>query len=650
MAATMVKMFLRLALGGLLVVAVSAQTDRSRDALFAAIQRGAVGEAERLIAGGANPNGVGADGTPALMAATLFAGADMINLLLEHGADANAVGPAGTTALMWAIPNLPAATVLVSHGADVNAKSASGRTPLLVAASYPGTTDLVRLLLERGADLRAQDQAGINALALAVRSADVEVVRLLVERGLDPTTVAPGALRAGFARRDRPTTDYLMSKGLKSTPEIFITAATWEPPEFLARWIQLGADVNAAASPAQYGRTALLTAVTSEAAGADTLKLLLDRGADPNVRTTEGESPLDWALYKNDRSKIQVLEEHGAMRGNGPRREEIAAPSSTGSMNSTRASLTSSVARLLDVAPSFRDKTMCVSCHHNALPALAAATVKGKGIEINEVQAHKNLDDILTFFQSSAPRMMLGDPAVGGEALTAGYAQMALAASGHPGDSVTATITHWLLARQMPDGSWLGNGINRPPSEYSTISHTAIAAGGLKSYPLAGRQKQIAESLQRARQWLVNSNAQSAEERGMRLMGLVWSEAPRAAVATAIKEIRDRQEANGGWSQFGRTAPDAYATGLSLYALHVANVSPGDETYRKGVAFLLGTQYPDGTWFVKTHAFPVQRYFESGFPFGRHQWISAAGTGWASMAIAQTLPDAKPSQGLAKRP
>ena len=125
----------------------------------------------------------------------------------------------------------------------------------------------------------------------------------------------------------------------------------------------------------------------------------------------------------------------------------------------------------------------------------------------------------------------------------------------------------------------------------------------------------------------------------MRLMGLVWTDAPRSRVANAIKAIRDQQEASGGWTQFGRTPPDAYATGLSLYALHIAGVSPTDAVYRRGVAFLLGSQYPDGTWLVKTHSFPVQRYFESGFPFGRNQWISAAGTGWAVMAIAQTLPD-----------
>ena len=141
------------------------------------------------------------------------------------------------------------------------------------------------------------------------------------------------------------------------------------------------------------------------------------------------------------------------------------------------------------------------------------------------------------------------------------------------------------------------------------------------------------------REWLLAANPKSAEERGMRLMGLVWTAAPRARLTQAIQDVRDRQEASGGWSQFGRTDPDAYATGLSLYALSVAGVPANDEAYRKGVAFLLGTQYQDGTWLVKTHSFPVQRYFESGFPYGRHQWISTSGTSWASLAIAQTLPD-----------
>jgi ankyrin repeat protein len=627
----------RLLLLVLLTAGVSAQTDTSRDALFAAIRRGSVADVNRLLKAGASPNTLDADGTPALMAATLFGDADLVKLLLERGADANRAGTGGTTALMWAVPNLEKVRLLLAHGASVNARSETDRTAFLVAASYPRTVGVLRLLIDRGADIRAQDRAGATALALAVRSADVDVVRFLVERGLDPTALSAAARRSGFTRNDLPTTDYLMSKAPTPTQDLLQPAATWQPTTVVARWIELGADVNTAVTQ-QYARTPLMNAVTSEAEGAETLKLLLEKGANPNAEMTEGERPLDWAIYKGDRAKIQVLEQYGAIRGRGPRRDEIAPPA-PGGISDARVSLTRSLSKLTEVAPRFRDQATCISCHHNALPALAAATARRKGIDFDEGRAQKNLNDVLMFFTSAVPRMMVGDPAVGGEAITTGYAQMGLLAEGHPLDVTTGTMSHGLMARQMPDGRWLGNGLNRPPSEYSIITHTAIAAGGLKSYPLPGRKSEIAESLQRARGWLIAAQAKSAEERAMRLMGLVWTGASRAQIADAIKAVRDQQEAGGGWSQFGRTPPDAYATGLSLYALHVAGIAPTDGTYTKGIAFLLGTQYQDGTWFVRTHSFPVQRYFESGFPYGRHQWISTAGTSWASLAIAQTLPD-----------
>src|SRR5215813_1842677 len=46
------------------------------------------------------------------------------------------------------------------------------------------------------------------------------------------------------------------------------------------------------------------------------------------------------------------------------------------------------------------------------------------------------------------------------------------------------------------------------------------------------------------------------------------------------------------------------------------------------------TQLEDGSWYVRTRASPIQPYFESGFPHGRDQWISAAATNWATMALA----------------
>ena len=630
----------RLLLPALLAVAVvSAQTDTSSP-LFAAIERGSTKEVERLLKAGASANGIDADGVPALMTATLFANADMLELLLARGADPNRTGPGGATALMWASPDIEKMRRLIDHGANVKARSETDRTALLVASSYPGTIGALQLLLDHGADLRAEDRGGSTALGLAIRSGSVDVAQWLVAKGLDPQALEPLALRAGFARNDLPTTDYLLATASKPGSDLFTAATIWQPPDRIAHWIDLGANVNGSAGAAQYARTPLMNAVTSEVVPADTVKLLLDRGADPNAKMTEGETSLDWAIYSGDRAKIDALREHGAVRGTGPRQEEVAPPA-PGGIGDPRVSLTKSVARLLDVAPTFHDQAPCISCHHNALPALAAATAKAKGIDTDAAKSRKNLDDILTFFRTNAPRMMLGDPAVGGEALTVGYVQLALAANGHPLDRTTATMTNWVLARQMPDGRWLGNGLNRPPSEYSVISHTAIAAGGLTAYPLPGRQKQLDESLRKARTWLLKADAKSAEERAMRLMGLLWTKAPRAAVGTAINAIRDTQESGGGWSQFGRTDADAYATGISLYALHVAGVPATDAAYRKGVAFLLRTQYQDGPWLVRTHSFPVQRYFESGFPFGRHQWISTAGTSWASLAIAQTLPDTR---------
>jgi hypothetical protein len=55
---------------------------------------------------------------------------------------------------------------------------------------------------------------------------------------------------------------------------------------------------------------------------------------------------------------------------------------------------------------------------------------------------------------------------------------------------------------------------------------------------------------------------------------------------------------------------------------------------------LLRTQFTDGSWLVRTRAFPFQPLKDSGFPHGRNQWISAAGTSWAAMALSLTLPAA----------
>jgi hypothetical protein len=67
--------------------------------------------------------------------------------------------------------------------------------------------------------------------------------------------------------------------------------------------------------------------------------------------------------------------------------------------------------------------------------------------------------------------------------------------------------------------------------------------------------------------------------------------------------------------------------------LHETGLSVSNPVYRRGVDYLLRNQEPDGSWLVPTRAAPQNPYFESGFPHGKFQFISFAGSCWATMAL-----------------
>jgi squalene cyclase len=110
----------------------------------------------------------------------------------------------------------------------------------------------------------------------------------------------------------------------------------------------------------------------------------------------------------------------------------------------------------------------------------------------------------------------------------------------------------------------------------------------------------------------------------------------------AALELIKTQAPEGGWAQLNTMKPDAYATGAALVALHeTGELTTKDAAYRRGVAFLLDSQHPDGSWHVSSRSKPFQTYFESGFPHGKDQFISLAASSWATTALALSLPVAK---------
>jgi hypothetical protein len=79
---------------------------------------------------------------------------------------------------------------------------------------------------------------------------------------------------------------------------------------------------------------------------------------------------------------------------------------------------------------------------------------------------------------------------------------------------------------------------------------------------------------------------------------------------------------------------------LTLHCLYKTGLlTAAEPAYRRGVAFLLRTQFPDGSWYVASRAVKFQPYFQSGFPHDHDQWISGSATAWAAIALSYASSD-----------
>jgi len=119
-------------------------------------------------------------------------------------------------------------------------------------------------------------------------------------------------------------------------------------------------------------------------------------------------------------------------------------------------------------------------------------------------------------------------------------------------------------------------------------------------------------------------------------------EAPDA-LAPQVRALVAGQRPDGGWAQLARLGSDAYATGQALVALQRAGgLDASHPSVRRGLAYLLSQQREDGSWLVETRLHEQDLvsppYFETGFPHGPNQIISAMGTTWAAMALLESLP------------
>ena len=148
--------------------------------------------------------------------------------------------------------------------------------------------------------------------------------------------------------------------------------------------------------------------------------------------------------------------------------------------------------------------------------------------------------------------------------------------------------------------------------------------------------------IERASRWLAAVAPHDTEERTFQLYGLFWAGANRPLLGRLAHELAGRQQPDGGWNALDGHPSDAYATGQALAVLHEAGGVPASDAFwRRGIQYLLDTEAADGSWHVASRLRPPAvvspPYFESGYPYGHDQFVSAMGASWAIRALAAAL-------------
>jgi ankyrin repeat protein len=580
------------------------------------------------------PNLRGTGGATPLMAATLYSDTATMKWMLDEGADPNQKNEVGATALMWAAPDLEKMRLLVDRGADVNAQSDYGRTAAMMTAGHHGSVDALRFLLDHGAKVSVSAPSlfgGTTALIEAAAIGDAAMFELLKERGADLKGAGPFALALAYKSGCVKCADSLLQ--VAPPPVVGIAAALLGPPlgdaRSIAALVEHGADPKTT-DPS--GRTLLMLAASSDALPIETVNALIGRGVDVNARTPDGETALGFARLRGATPIVDLLVKAGAKE---TKEDDVAGrqlrPSPAAS---PRAAIERAIPLLQKSDMAFTNKAGCVSCHNNTLTAMSVAAARAQGLRVDETTARTQLKTISAFIDTWRERLIEGI-GIPGDSETVGYILLGMAAERYPADAATDAMTRFLKGKQLPDGHWEPLA-HRPPLEASNVVVTAIAMRSLQLYAPAPQRAEYDAAVRRAASWLARQRPGINDDRVFRLLGLAWSNAARADIEKAAQELVAKQGADGGWSQMPSVATDAYATGQAVFALRESGAATAtDPAVRRGVQFLLNTQLGDGSWFVRTRAIPLQPFFESGFPHGRDQWISATATNWATLALAR---------------
>jgi ankyrin repeat protein len=297
-----------------------------------------------LIEAGADATLANAFGTSAITEAAILGHAGIIEALLEAGADPNFENPEGETPLMAVARTgkVDAAQVLIDAGANVNATEDWGGQSALMWAAARSNADMVRFLAANGADLDARgvvrqwerkviteprpkdmNKGGFTALLYAAREGCTDCARALIEAGADPDRHDP--------ERVTPLNMALLNLHYDFAAYMIEAGADVDKWDLFGRApIYMAADTNTL--PVMGNGAMVVIPSMDEHTALDVARLLLEAGADPNIRLkrrppyrnvpqdrggdrilAQGATALLRAARAGDVEFVELLLEHGAL-------------------------------------------------------------------------------------------------------------------------------------------------------------------------------------------------------------------------------------------------------------------------------------------------------------------------------------------------
>jgi hypothetical protein len=279
----------------------------------------------------------------------------------------------------------------------------------------------------------------------------------------------------------------------------------------------------------------------------------------------------------------------------------------------------------------------CQSCHHQDLTAVSLSIAKEKGFPVNDTILNEALGSNMGVINSRKAALAQNDDPTA-IVMTGAYQLWALWANQYKSNKPIELLVKNIMQRQTEQGCWVSPN-PRPPLEYYSFTATALVIKAMQYYAPASLQTEVSQRTEKARLWLVRTFPETNEEKVFQLLGLTWINTDKGFIKQQAKNLLAAQRGDGGWSQLKGLQSDAYATGQALYALYESRqLKPGEQAFQKGISFLLRAQFEDGSWKVESRSFPVLPLVYSGFPHDKNQFISAAGTNWATMALLVSTP------------